>query len=218
MVPSPVLGIQTAPSPTTGVPGRDPTAMLASTGPEGAAWEGVHETSTSTIAPTTQPRPRRTIGLDAEVCPLNVGALQEHLGRAFLDNAPGLQHVAAIGHGECLGRVLLDQQNRRALAVDVADDVEDLVDEDGRQSELGHVTDAEAHDLVRWQARDVFATQPHLSPRRRRQPGDRTEGGRLAGAIAADEGHDLPLLDAERHALKRMDPAVVGVDGVDLEE
>src|SRR5437763_5078455 len=135
MVPSPVLGIQTAPSPTAGVPGRDPTAMLASTGPDGAAWEGVHETSTSTIAPTTQSRPRRTIGLDAEVCPLDVGAFEEHLGRAFLDDAPGLQYVAAIGHGECLGGVLLDQQDGRALAVDVTNDVEDLVDEDGCQSE-----------------------------------------------------------------------------------
>src|SRR5256885_2519717 len=297
MVPSRVLGIQTAPSPTAGVPGRDPTAMLASTGPEGAAWEGVHEASTSAIAPATQPRPRHTIGLDAEIRPLNVGAFEEHLGRVFLDDAPGLQYVAAIGHGECLGGVLLDQQDGRALAVDVTNDVEDLVDEDGRQSErglveeqhlgLGHqpagdgqhlllaaregaanlvqalpdpweerqdvllvtadpvpvvtpvgpqaeivshahavedasplrnMTDAEAHDLVRCEARDVPASQPHLSPRRRRQPGDRTEGGRLAGTIAADEGHDLSLLDAEGDALKRMDPTVVGVDGIDLEE
>src|SRR3989440_7103633 len=297
MVPSPVLGVQTAPTPTAGVPGRDPTAILASPGPEGAAWEGAHETSTSTIAPATQPRPRRTIGLDAEIRPLNVGAFEEHLGRAFLDDAPGLQHVAAIGDGEGLGGVLLDQQDGRALAVDVTNDVEDLVDEDRRQSQrglveeqhlglghqpagdgqhlllasgegaanlvealpdpgeerqdvfqvapdpvpiltpvgpqaeivshahsvedaspLGYVTDAQAHDLVRWEARDVPASQPHLSLRRWRQPGDRTKGGRLAGTIAADEGPDLSLLDAEGDALKRMDPAVVGVDGIDLEE
>src|SRR2546421_1405270 len=139
MVPSPVLGVQTAPTPTAGVPGRDPTAILASPGPEGAAWEGAHETSTSAIAPATQPRPRRTIGLDAEIGPLNVGAFEEHLGRAFLDDAPGLQHVAAIGDGEGLGGVLLDQQDGRALAVDVTNDVEDLVDEDRCQSERGLV-------------------------------------------------------------------------------
>src|SRR5256884_3253342 len=139
MVPSPVLGIQTAPIPTAGVPGRDPTAMLASTGPEGTAWEGVHETSASMIAPTSPTRLPREPELDPEVRPLDVGALEEHLGRAFLDDAPGLQYVAAIGHGECLGSVLLDQQDGRALAVDVTNDVEDLIDEDGRQSERGLV-------------------------------------------------------------------------------
>src|SRR5437763_11141327 len=294
MVPSPVLGIQTAPSPTAGVPGRDPTAMLASTGPDGAAWEGVHETSTSTIAPTTQSRPRRTIGLDAEVCPLDVGAFEEHLGRAFLDDAPGLQYVAAIGHGECLGGVLLDQEDGRALAVDVTNDVEDLVDEDGCQSErglveeqhlwlghqpagdrqhlllaaregaadlvqalpdpwkerqdvllvtsdtlsvfapvgaedqvdahahsvedatpLGYVTDPEPDDLCGGTVGDVPATQSHLAPRRRPQPGARSHGRGLAGALAADEGHDLPPLDAERHAPKRMEPAVIGGRGID---
>src|SRR5207248_1543676 len=139
MVPSPVLGIQTAPSPTAGVPGRDPTAMLTSTGPEGAAWEGVHETSSSAMAPTTPTRVPRAPELDAEIRPLNVGAFEEHLGRPFLDDAPGLQDVAAMGHGECLGGVLLDQQDGRALSVDVTNDVEDLVDEDRRQSERGLV-------------------------------------------------------------------------------
>src|SRR5438105_7760280 len=139
MVPSPVLGIQTAPSPTAGVPGRDPTAILASTGPEGTAWEGVHETKASTIAATTPTRLPRAPELDPEIRPLDVGAFEEHLGRAFLDDAPGLQDVAAVGDSECLGGVLLDQQDGRALAVDITNDVEDLVNENGRQSERGLV-------------------------------------------------------------------------------
>src|SRR5438552_1982388 len=115
-VPSPVLGIQTAPSPIAGVPARDPTLILASTGPEGAVCAEVQEARTSTRVHTAQPRVR-TPRLDAEVRPLDVGALQEHLGRALLDDASGLQHVATVGHGEGLGGVLLDQQDGRALAV-----------------------------------------------------------------------------------------------------
>src|SRR3989442_15462892 len=109
-VPSPVLGIQTAPSPVAGVPGRNPTATLASSGPLGAACEFVHETSHRARAPTTQPRARRMFGLDAEVRPLDVGAFEEHLARALLDDAPGLPHVAAIGHFQRLGAALLDQR------------------------------------------------------------------------------------------------------------
>src|ERR1700704_1585994 len=83
---------------------------------------------------------------------------------------------------------------------------------------FGNMADAEPHDLVRWEARDVLASQPNLSLRRRRQPGDRSKRGGLAGPVAADEGHDLSLLDVQRHALEGMNPAVEGVDGIDLEE
>src|SRR6202035_2857156 len=48
---------------------------------------------------------------------------------------PGLQNVAAGGGLECQERVLLDEQNRRPLRVDLADDLEDRVDQDGRQAE-----------------------------------------------------------------------------------
>jgi len=46
----------------------------------------------------------------------------------------GLQHVAARGHVERVVGVLLDEQNRRPLLVDLADDLVDLVDDHGCQA------------------------------------------------------------------------------------
>ena len=85
-------------------------------------------------------------------------------------------------------------------------------------SPLGDVTDPEPDDLGGGEVGDVLAAQPHLSPRRRRQPGDGSKGRRFPGAVAADEGHDLSLLDVQGHALEGVDPPVVGVDGIDFEE
>ena len=50
------------------------------------------------------------------------------------------------------------------------------------------------------------------------QPGDRLQGRRLAGAVGADQRDDLAAADLERHALQRVDVAVVGVDVLELED
>jgi hypothetical protein len=59
-----------------------------------------------------------------------VGA-EERVRGVVGDDAPVLEHVPAVRDAERHGRVLLDDENGRALAVDGLDDVEDLVDEKG---------------------------------------------------------------------------------------
>src|SRR5204863_7466099 len=49
------------------------------------------------------------------------------------DDAPRLEHVAAVRRVERHQRVLLDEQDRRPLLVDLLDDVEDSLDEDRRE-------------------------------------------------------------------------------------
>src|SRR2546425_3252637 len=213
------------------------------------------------------------------------------------DDLAGLQDVAAIRDGEGHGRVLLDEQDRGALLVDVADDLEDrlhqdrcephrrLVEEhdlrprhqrapdrehlllaarkrpallvqaflqareeaedallvlldalhvvsrerahlqvlaDGHARKdapaLGRVRDAEPDDLVRRELREVLAAERQLPGAWPQHAGDRAKRGGLARAVAADERHDLALLDAEGHALERVDVAVVGVDVRELEK
>src|SRR5207245_10924465 len=78
---------------------------------------------------------------------------------------------------------------------------------------LGYVPEPEPDDLCGGNVGDVPATRSHLSPRRRRQPGDGSQGRGLPGAVAADEGHDLSLFGLPRDALKGMALSVLGVDG-----
>src|SRR5205814_3027304 len=62
-----------------------------------------------------------------------VGA--EELGGGVVQHdAPGLDDVAPVRHAERHPRVLLHEQDRRPLTVDLLDDAEDRVDEDGREA------------------------------------------------------------------------------------
>ena len=211
----------------------------------------------------------------------------------------GLEHVAALGDVEREVRVLLDQQDRRALLVDLGDRLVDALDEDRRdahrrlveQQQLRARPSARARSRAsaarrrtscppsasrapcrrgnssktrsrsssiarcrgagRRRARGSRARScagstcgpratarcpsrtmscggdasrsPRPSKRiepvaRRREPGDRAQRRRLAGAVGADQRDALALLDGQRDALERLDVAVVGVDVVDLEE
>ena len=47
---------------------------------------------------------------------------------------------------------------------------------------------------------------------------DRAQGGRLSGAVRADQSHDLALADLERDTFQRVDRAVVGVDVLERED
>ena len=67
-------------------------------------------------------------------------------------------------------------------------------------------------------SRDLLALEADRALARRGQPGDRAQRGRLAGAVGADQRHDLALLHRQRDALERLDVAVVGVDVLDLEQ
>src|SRR6266550_3414061 len=84
------------------------------------------------------------VRLHAQVGFLDLFGCEELATRALLDHNPRLEHVAAMRDLERFMRVLLDQQDRGALRVDLADDGEDRLDEDRRESEGGLV---EQHDF-----------------------------------------------------------------------
>ncbi len=62
---------------------------------------------------------------------------------------------------------------------------------------LGHVGDAQAHALVRGQLSDRLAVEAHLVVVGAEQPADGAQQSGLAGAVRADDGVRLALLDAE---------------------
>ena len=69
----------------------------------------------------------------AEVRLANLLVVSSSFGLVREDDVAGLEDVAAVGGVERHQRVLLDEQDRRALRVDLADDLEDLLDEDRRE-------------------------------------------------------------------------------------
>src|SRR5256886_8589280 len=74
---------------------------------------------------------------DPQVCPLDVGTFEQRLGRPLFDDPTRLKNVSAVCHLQRLGRILLDQQDRRSLLVDVANDLENGVNQDGRSPSEG---------------------------------------------------------------------------------
>ena len=120
------------------------------------------------------------------------------------DDTPGLDHVAPMRHAQCHPRVLLDEQDRRPLAVDVLDDAEDRLDEDRRQAHRGLVeqeqlrsrhqraTDCE-HLLLAARKRATFLGETLAQPREQRE--DALEIGRDPVAVATREGAELEVLE-----------------------
>ena len=83
---------------------------------------------------------------------------------------------------------------------------------------LGRVHDAERRDLPGLHAGDVIPGEQHL-PGRDRDEARHNAGDRgLAGAVAAEQGRDLALLDRERDAEQRAERPVAGVDVAQLEQ
>jgi hypothetical protein len=83
---------------------------------------------------------------------------------------------------------------------------------------LRHLNDALGDDAMRRQLLERFALQHHVAVGHRQDAGDGSERRALAGAIGADQGHDLILAEAERHAAQGVDLAVVDLQVADLEE
>src|SRR5690606_18150934 len=83
-------------------------------------------------APDVQARGLRGPGADPEVELLHVLVAPQLLGGALEDEAAALQHVAVVGDGQGLVRVLLDQEHAHAAPVDLADHREDLLDQQRR--------------------------------------------------------------------------------------
>ena len=83
---------------------------------------------------TRRPR-RRLVGVVAEVEPLHLvgaGELACVTGQGHLAD---VEDVGQVGDAEGHGRVLLHQQHRRALPVDLGDDLADLADDARREAE-----------------------------------------------------------------------------------
>ena len=84
----------------------------------------------------------------------------------------------------------------------------------GREHALpaGHHGDAEPGDLVGRRAGDVAPVEDDRAVGRRHDAGDGLEQGRLAGAVGAEQGHDLALAHLEVDAEEHLDVAVAHVE------
>jgi hypothetical protein len=82
---------------------------------------------------------------------------------------------------------------------------------------LRHPADAALRDLVRRPARNVGAVEADRSGAGRRQPEDRAQRRRLAGAGCPEQRDDLAGGDVERNVEQRLRLAVVSADAVDLQ-
>ena len=82
---------------------------------------------------------------------------------------------------------------------------------------LGDERDAAAQDLVRREPDDRLRPRTGCRPTTGdERAGDRHQRRRLAGAVVADEAHELALLDLEREALDRRDAPVADRDVLEL--
>ena len=70
---------------------------------------------------------------------------------------------------------------------------------------LRHLHHADGSNLVRTEACKLPAVEADLPLSRMQQAADRTQRGRIAGAVAAHERDDLPLLHGKRDAFQRLD-------------
>src|SRR5687767_938463 len=70
----------------------------------------------------------------AEIRLSGLGVLEEVLGRVGQDHLAGLDDVAPVGDLQRHVRVLLDEEDRGALLVDLRDRLEDLFDQDRSQA------------------------------------------------------------------------------------
>src|SRR6185369_6087074 len=154
--------------------------------------------------------------------------LVEHdeLGLAHQAAADREHLLLAAGHGAGvlaapLGQAReqrIDALARRGLAGaparEIRADFEVLVDGQGREdlTPFGDLADAEIAHLVARPAGDVGALERDAARARPLDAGYRADQRRLAGAVGADDGDDLLLLDLDRHAVERLSVAVVKMD------
>src|SRR2546426_4975287 len=97
-------------------------------------------------------------------------------------------------------------------------DLEMLADTERREDApaLRDQPHAPAGDLVRSETRDVLAAQEDAPSPRRREADDGADESRLAHPVATEDGHDLPLAQAQGQTLQDIALPVVRVDVLDL--
>src|SRR6266851_2526752 len=79
--------------------------------------------------------PLRLARRTPEVGGLDLVALEQRLARAAQHDGAGFEHVPAVGALQRLAGVLLHEQDRALLALELRDDPKDLAHEQGRQPE-----------------------------------------------------------------------------------
>lgn len=129
------------------------------------------------------------------------------------------QLVAPLGEpGEQLEDVIHILSDTSLVLPEVGPHVEILGD--GHVGEyppaLRDLYDPEREDPVRTHAVDGLAHEVDLAIARRHDTADGHERGGLAGAVRADQRHDLSLGQIQGDALERMDAAIVGVEVLHL--
>src|SRR5579859_2785860 len=81
---------------------------------------------------------------ESQISPLQLGVGEELRRRALEHDRPILEHIGAMRDLERLADVLLDEQDRQPLPVQLPDEGEELLDRDRRQAERRLVEDQEA--------------------------------------------------------------------------
>ena len=117
---------------------------------------------------------------------------------------------------------LVDLTELRGLAVRLVKGTDLEVLEHGHLREdpasLRHVTDPELDGLVCREARDVDAVEPERALGRVVQSRDHPERGRLAGAVRAEQGDDLTLIDRDREIVQGRDGAITDLHACHFEK
>ena len=75
-----------------------------------------------------------------------------------------------------------------------------------------HQPNPQPRNAMRRCCLDALPAEADFAPGRAHEPHDRADRRRLAHAIAADEGHDLALVDAEGNAEEHLRMAITGLD------
>ncbi len=98
------------------------------------------------------------------------------------------------------------------------EEIGDNVDIGAERQVLVDGLDAGGLGLGRGLGEEFAALEQHAARRRLQPAGDDLDQRRLAGAVVAEQRHDLALADGEADALERFDGAVVLVDVVEDEQ
>ena len=86
------------------------------------------------------------------------------------------------------------------------------------QAALGHEREPVAHQALGPRRAHLGAVVADRARAQRHEPDDRLEQRRLAGAVGADDGHELAGADGEVHVVQHLGLAVAGADRLQLEQ